>query len=287
MIYTLKNDKITVQINSLGAELISARGTDGYEYIWSGAEWCDHAPLLFPICGRILNGRYTASGREYCMSSHGFAKTSEFALASSSDTQVVLVLKSSEQTRKVYPFDFTLTASYTLVGEALKADFTVENTSDTLMPYMFGWHPGFNLWGVRSIDSFHLDFGNVDSLPLHPLQNGCFVNPSATDYPLDCGKYYINDSELTEKDTLIFRPVSNTVALGCMDDDRGLTLSWSDNIPYFCVWKAPGESVRFICLEPWSDVPSDGFTEENFDTRKMSRLSPMSKASYNYKINFA
>ena len=33
MIYELKNEKLTVKVSSLGAELISAVGADGHEYV--------------------------------------------------------------------------------------------------------------------------------------------------------------------------------------------------------------------------------------------------------------
>ena len=48
MIYTLKNNKIEVKVNSLGAELISVVSKEGFEYIWQGAQWPKHAPVLFP-----------------------------------------------------------------------------------------------------------------------------------------------------------------------------------------------------------------------------------------------
>ena len=57
MIYTLKNDKLTAEISSLGAELISVKDGAGYEYIWQGEDWNGHAPVLFPLCGRINGGR--------------------------------------------------------------------------------------------------------------------------------------------------------------------------------------------------------------------------------------
>ena len=34
MIYTLSNDKIKASFNTLGAELISVKDTEGCEYIW-------------------------------------------------------------------------------------------------------------------------------------------------------------------------------------------------------------------------------------------------------------
>ena len=48
MNYTIKSDVLTVVISSLGAELISAMGKDGFEYIWqneTGEFWKGHAQI--------------------------------------------------------------------------------------------------------------------------------------------------------------------------------------------------------------------------------------------------
>ena len=50
----LKNEKLTVEISSHGAELQSIRNAEGREYLWQGDEkyWPRRSPLLFPIvCG--------------------------------------------------------------------------------------------------------------------------------------------------------------------------------------------------------------------------------------------
>ena len=61
MIYTLSNDKIIASFDTLGAELISVKSIDGCEYIWQAdpTYWAEHSPIMFPICGRLPNGRYT------------------------------------------------------------------------------------------------------------------------------------------------------------------------------------------------------------------------------------
>lgn len=286
MIYTLKNDLIEVKISSLGAELVSAKAKDGFEYVWSGKEWGDHSPLLFPLCGRIKDCKYTYDGKEYEMKGHGFAKFSEFECREQSDTALTLSLSSSADTRKQYPFEFELVARFTLDESQLRAEFSVRNGSDVDLPYMLGWHPGFNMEGSAPLSRFYLDFGGCNSLVLNPLQNGCFVNPNTEVFPLSDGKYFINNAEIAKIDTYILRGTENRVVLSGANGEHSVELSWSDNLPYFCVWKAPEEEARFICLEPWSDVPGDGEAEENFNTRAMSRLAPGESAAYSYVTNF-
>ena len=63
MIYELSNGTISVKINSLGAELICAKRGE-VEYIWDGDTkwWDDKAPVLFPICGRLPEKKYSYGG---------------------------------------------------------------------------------------------------------------------------------------------------------------------------------------------------------------------------------
>lgn len=286
MIYTLKNDKLTAQINSLGAELSSVISASGYEYIWQGAEWKKHAPVLFPICGALLDSKFTFKGREYPMEKHGFAKVSEFELVEACDTSLTLALKSTAQTLEIYPFEFTLTAKYSLEDNKLIASYTVENNGKQIMPYMFGWHPAFTLGGSREIGSFYVEFEGKKQLSRHTLQHGPFVNPFYISYPLKNNRYYLNEEEIYENDTMIFRDVPTTVRLAGGYQKHAITLSYSRNLPYLCIWKAPTSAARYICLEPWSDIPSDGETAENFLSRQMSRISPSEKEEYLYSVTF-
>ena len=55
--YTIKNDKLKVEINAFGAELHSIQTPDGCEYLWQGdpAIWNGQAPNLFPYIARLTN----------------------------------------------------------------------------------------------------------------------------------------------------------------------------------------------------------------------------------------
>ena len=85
---------------------------------------------------------------------------------------------------------------------------------------------------------------------------------------------------------MIFKDAPKVIKLAGGMQDRTLTLEYSDNLSYLCVWKYPASSARFICLEPWSDIPSDGETPENFLSRTMSRISQSETADYEYTITF-
>ncbi|MBQ4071429.1 MAG: aldose 1-epimerase family protein [Clostridia bacterium] len=293
MNYTIKNNSYTATVSSVGAELISlVSNKDGRELIWqspSDKYWSKHAPLLFPVAGRLKDSKYTAGGVEYSMSAHGFISKKTFVLKEESDSTLTLVCCADEDTLSVYPFKFRLEVTYTLTESGIDASVTVRNEGDRLMPYTFGWHPGFALptEDGQDIEDYRLRFADeVRSAKWTPLQHVCFARPYAEDYPLKDGEYVLSESEIYANDTMIFDSVGNSLTLYAVGHPYSLNLSWSDNCPYLCVWKEPANGAKFICLEPWSGLPGDGETDENFDTRAMKRLSPDESESFLLSMSF-
>ncbi len=63
-LFQIGNDKITIQIDSMGAELKSLKRVDtGTEYMWEGdpAYWKRTSPVLFPLVGGLKDGIKTAN----------------------------------------------------------------------------------------------------------------------------------------------------------------------------------------------------------------------------------
>ena len=74
MIYTLENQHLKISLSNYGGELHSIKGKkDNTEFLWSGDEayWKYHAPVLFPIVGKVFNGKYTVDGITYELPQHG------------------------------------------------------------------------------------------------------------------------------------------------------------------------------------------------------------------------
>ena len=75
MIYTIENEFLRVSAEDDGAQLSSVElKENGKEFLWQGdpSVWYGRAPVLFPIIGQLLDGKYRYSGREYEMPKHGF-----------------------------------------------------------------------------------------------------------------------------------------------------------------------------------------------------------------------
>ena len=287
MIYELSNGTLTVKINSLGAELISAKRGE-VEYIWDGDKkwWDDKAPVLFPICGRLPEKKYSYGGKVYDMDIHGFAWKSEFSVKESSQTRLVLELSENEETLKQYPFAFTFTADFSIEGDKLTLKFTVLNRDKKELPYMVGWHPGFNLFGEGEIGRFSLKFAGGDTLSHHAILPGCFVSEVGEDYPAKDSTYVLCEEEIYSQDTMIFTKTEGSALLSSPDTDKRLLMEYSENLPYFCIWKETSAEARFVCLEPWSDIPTAGEAPVAFETRPMSRLGFGESKEYIYGVKF-
>ena len=116
-LFQISNDKITIQVDSLGAELKSLKSLpDQREYMWHGdpAYWGRTSPVLFPIVGGLKNGTYRVDGREYAMGQHGFARDMEFQLKSQVASEIWFTLNSDYKTLEKYPYPFQLEIGYEL-----------------------------------------------------------------------------------------------------------------------------------------------------------------------------
>ena len=288
MIYEIKNGALCAKVKSFGAEIVSLMGTEDYEYLWQGDEnWGDHAPVLFPICGRIKDSKYTYLGKTYEMGLHGLAPYSEFTLESKTEDSISLSLSSDAESLKSYPFEFKLTVSYKLSDNKLIATFTVDNKNDCVMPYMFGWHPGFNLDPSCEVEDYYFDFGVSSDIMLHPVIDRKFILDTVVPFPTDNGKRKVNQAELDDFDTLILDGVKGYTALRADKPSRTVEVKWSESIAHLAVWRTPLVNSTYICIEPWTDLPADGTKDEDFETKKMSRLAPNESVVYTCEVTLS
>src|SRR5699024_10455508 len=107
-VYTIKNDLVSANIESKGAELRSLKGK--IEYMWSADPkyWGRVSPILFPFIGKTNNMQYHIDNKCYSMSAHGFARDMEFNVLSQTENEIWFYLDSDENTVIKYPFEFRL-----------------------------------------------------------------------------------------------------------------------------------------------------------------------------------
>ena len=165
----LENDFLKVTIDDHGAELFSIYDKEkSREVLWQGDPnfWGRHAPILFPNVGKHYGNHYRIDGMEYPSKQHGFARDTDFTCIDSTLDSVTHQIRSTEETRKVYPFDFVLRIRHILKGRTLTVSWKVANNSDRDMYFAIGGHPAFHvpvLPDTRRSD-YSLTFNGEDSL---------------------------------------------------------------------------------------------------------------------------
>lgn len=100
-------------------------------------------PFLFPIFGRLKEGKYRWEGREYPMEIHGFGHTSPWQVTQHTEDSLTLTLESGESTLAHFPFSFRVTLTFSLAEGSLLIAQKYENLDHRPMPYNYGFHPYF------------------------------------------------------------------------------------------------------------------------------------------------
>lgn len=252
MIRSIGNSKLTVSVKQYGAELCGLKGADGTEYLWQAdpAVWGCHAPLLFPIVGKLKEGCYLFAGQSYAMKQHGFARNLVFEEVSVGETSLIYRLRSSPETLSQYPFEFVLTREYRLDGERLEVVTDVANAGTGVMPFSIGEHPGFSLaWrkGDR-IEDYYLEFDQPEWEEAVLLdERGCL---SARTVPVITGRHVLAlRRDLFNQDALIFTKLnSRTISLCCQHDSRRVVVDFP-GYPCLGIWAKP--AAPYVCIEPW------------------------------------
>ena len=247
----IHNEYLNIRISSLGAELQSVTGTDGREYLWYGDEkfWSSRAPLLFPVCGGLMDDSYTLNGKKYSMPKHGFAKHSEFTPEDTSDDSCTFLLKSHEKTLSIFPFEFELRVKYSLEKSSLKVGYSVKNMSDGTMYFSIGAHEGYYLPG--GIEEYSIEFEKPETLDTFEF-DGSFPNgkkrrilENSLSLPLEY-KYF-------DDDTLMFRGLSSKKAAIVHCSGEKIAEVDFSAFKYLLFWTMP--DAPYICIEPWQGSP--------------------------------
>ena len=246
MTTTISNSNLTAQINHFGAELCSLKNSENKEYIWEGnpAFWGKHSPVLFPIVGTLKNNSFQFKGTEYHLSRHGFARDMEFKLIEKTENSATFSLISSNETKKVYPFDFELQICYSIEEKKLNIDYKVINNNDSIMPFSIGAHPAFAL--SKPFEDYALLFENAEILTSYELENDLLSDKFTSIEMVD--KQVPLSYSLFEKDALIFKKLDSK-SITILENKNPLLRVRFDNFPNLGIWTK--SNAPFLCIEPW------------------------------------
>ncbi len=260
---TIKNEFMTAKFNELGAELKSLICCDK-EYIWNGDEkyWSLSSPLLFPICSGLKNDEYILDGKKYTMYKHGFARDSMFEVESLSQSSVTFLLKSSEETKENYPFDFELRVIYTLEGKTLKVAYNVKNLTDGQMYFSIGAHEGYDC--PEGIEEYEVIFPQNETLDAYDLDGNALLETKTR--IIENSDRLALKYDYFVKDALVFKELkSKSMILKHKNSNKSLKLAF-EGCDYFLIWTKVG--APYICLEPWCGITDGPDTDQNIKTKE-------------------
>jgi galactose mutarotase-like enzyme len=264
---------LSASVTADGAELCWLRDATGRDYLWSAEPvWPRHAPVLFPIVGRLRDDTLIHRGRSYRLTQHGFARDRRFAWVERSATGCVLALTDDAQTRAMYPFGFRFEIRYAVSGTTLDVTYTVANTGDEILPAAMGAHPAFR-WplerGVRK-DAYTLTFEADEPEPLRGVVNGLLTEADRPS-PIVGRTLALNEGLFAADALILPKPASRRVRLASSDWPT-LTVSW-EGFSQLGLWSRAGGD--FLCIEPWCGMASPaGFTGEFTEKPWLMLISP-------------
>lgn len=287
---TIRSDRLTVDIQSLGAELASVRSADGIEYLWQGnpAHWSGRAPILFPYVGRLRGGRAESACGPVVGGGHGFARRAEWTLTDKSDTAVTFTLQDSEETRAQYPYAFSLSLTYMLEGTTLYQIFTVSSPGKVPLPYCLGGHPAFNvpLCGQEHFEDYFIQFDRRETAdcPQVDLAQGLILS-ARNRFLTDSDRFSLNHV-LFRGDALIFDSLrSSRVRLCSSVSGHGVELDMT-GFGILGIW-SPQNDAPFVCLEPWTGCATKEDEDDCFEHKTgMAQLSPGERAEKRFSLRF-
>lgn len=279
-------------LNTKGAELLSYKDPDGVEYMWQGDPlyFLNHAPILFPSIGNLRNNETTIKGKLYRMPKHGFARNMEFAITEQTADHCCLLLQDSDETKKMFPYAFTLALTYQLYGSRLVTTITVSNQDVSDMPYHIGISPTFNCpFSDESnfkFKDYEIAFEKIEELrsTTYDTKRLCFSSRLFKIYSKRSRGFRLKHS-LFDEDVLYFAHLnSRRISLRSLVSDKQVTMYYPD-FNGLALWTTPGMQLPFLSLQAWNGSAVFDTDPKEFEKKKgIEILGPGESKSYRMEL---
>jgi len=288
----IKNEKLTLQVSSMGAELQSIKDANGKEYLWQADAkyWNRHSPLLFPVVCGLWEGKYRFHGMEFFMERHGFARDTDFQLLHKSEDSVTFGLHESDETMKQYPFPFNIAVTYRLEDNKIHVIWHVENTGNEEMHFQIGGHPAFNVPDIKEGEPLigTMRFDNEGKIErLYGNEGGC-VKPERFELPTDKGLWEFTEESFRDDAVIIDKGQVHSISL--LNKEMAPVVTVKFKAPAVGLWSPYGKNAPFVCIEPWYGIHDWAhYTGELQDKYLMNHLLPGASfmSEYIIEINAA
>ncbi|WP_099974749.1 aldose 1-epimerase family protein [Lactobacillus terrae] len=288
-LYEIKNDFLTANINSLGAEVYSVKNESGTEFIWQAEQdvWGRHAPILFPIVGRLKDDYYKVDGNDYQMGQHGFARDREFEVTSQTETMLEFTLEYDDESLTSYHYKFSLKVVYQLIKDSLQISYLVDSLeSEKIMNFSVGAHPGFNIPFDNQLEyeDYQIKLEPQETLNRIPLKESNI--DLSKEFSVDNQNEHLTH-DLFKNDAIIYR-LNNplVISISSEQSEHSITLD-TGNAKFVGLWSQYPSEGNFVCIEPWWGIADKVDTDHNFETKYgINKLNPKERFEAYYSISF-
>ncbi len=284
MIKTIKSDLLTVEIDTIGAEIKSVKDNGGVEFMWEAdpSIWGNSAPIMFPICGGLKEDKYIYRGKEYSLPKHGFVRCAPFETEELSENSVTMLYKSNEETLAAYPFDFEFRVIFTLSGNSLSVTYSVKNLTDGEMYFSVGSHEAYAT--PEGIEEYEILFDKKETLDAHAL-NGNLISNNVTRIITESDTLPLND-DYFKIDALVFKKhASDSCILRHKNGTRQIKVEYKD-FSQLLLWHK--HTAKYLCVEPWNGMAD--IMGSSYDITEKDGILKLSKAesySVSHKVTFS
>jgi galactose mutarotase-like enzyme len=284
MQYVLKNDKAIVRFDTKGGTIVSIQDSEGLEYLWQGdaTYWSGQAPVMFPICGSLRNNKASIGEKMTCtMDRHGIVRKLEFTFLRQTTDSITFSIRSSDELKIKFPYDFELQITYTLKNKTITTAYQIINLDSKPMPYFIGGHPGFNcpLLPGEQFEDYIVEFEKpeIAACPESVPATG-LVNVGNRLPVLDHEAVLPLKHSYFSVDALIFDQLkSRSATLTNPSTGKGVKLDFA-GFDYFILWSTSNEGP-FVALEPWSGISTCNDESDVFEEKRGVKILPSKESA--------
>lgn len=268
-ILTIENDRLSVGVTVQGGVVTSARTRAGLPFLrgLEGAFSPRHAGCfpLVPIGNRVTANRFKMDGREYLLQPndieplylHGDGWLSEWAVEEARPNRLRLSLEVTDP--QFGPHRYRAEQIFTVEGDRLQLQISVENRGEEALPFGIGLHPYFPNDGARiSFSAARFWTEGPDHIPDQP---GPVPKQASFARPRPLRDLALNNAYAGWQGSARIRWPDSGLVVEMLADPVFDTL-----MAY-----APADDRSFFCLEPMSHLP-DALTK--FGPEGMQVLAP-------------
>ncbi|MGI6634646.1 MAG: aldose 1-epimerase family protein [Christensenellales bacterium] len=254
-IHELENEYMAIRVSPMGAELQSLYSkVFEREYLWQpGYEtWPHHSMLLFPNPGRIAHNRIIIGGKVFPATMHGFAHKSVFDVVKADETEIILELAASDETRRVFPYEFRFQVCFSVERELVIQMLRVINADNQPIYCCLGAHPGFYcpITLDESGDDYELVFDRPQYIDEMELQeNTRLLTGRRKPMLKGTARMPLSDHFFDGGPRLLDGVDANTVTMRSKKSGHFVEIG-IEGFESMCLWGV-GTMMSILCIEPW------------------------------------